>query len=41
MQLQRAEDEAEAKKDVAALDRLLSDDFILQRQPEPSPIRNI
>jgi len=28
MQLQRAEDEAEAKKDVAALDRLLSDDFI-------------
>lgn len=28
MQLQRAEDEAENKKDVAALDRLLSDDFI-------------
>jgi ketosteroid isomerase-like protein len=28
MRLQRAEDEAEAKKDVAALDRLLNDDFI-------------
>ncbi len=28
MQLQHAEDEAENKKDVAALDRLLSDDFI-------------
>ncbi len=28
MQLQRSEDDAEAKKDLAALDRLLSDDFI-------------
>jgi ketosteroid isomerase-like protein len=28
MQLQRAEDEAEAKKDLATLNRLLSDDFI-------------
>jgi ketosteroid isomerase-like protein len=28
MRLQRAEDEAETKKDVAALDRLLNDDFI-------------
>ena len=28
MQLQRAEDDAENKKDVAALDRLLCDDFI-------------
>ncbi len=28
MRLQQAEDDAEAKKDVAALDRLLSDDFI-------------
>lgn len=28
MQLQRAEDDAEAKKDLAALERLLSDDFI-------------
>ena len=28
MRLQRAEDDAEAKKDVAALDRLFNDDFI-------------
>ena len=28
MRLQRAEDEAESKRDLAALDRLLSDDFI-------------
>src|SRR5262245_16239841 len=28
MRLQRAEDDAETKKDVAALDRLLNDDFI-------------
>jgi ketosteroid isomerase-like protein len=28
MQLQRAEEEAETKKDIAALNRLLSDDFI-------------
>ncbi len=28
MRLQQAEDDAEAKKDLAALDRLLSDDFI-------------
>lgn len=28
MQLQRAEDDAESKRDFAALDRLLSDDFI-------------
>ena len=28
MQLQHAEDEAESKKDLAALDRLLSDDFL-------------
>ena len=28
MRLQRAQDDAEAKKDVAALDRLLNDDFI-------------
>lgn len=28
MQLQRAEDKAEAKKDVAALERIFSDDFV-------------